>query len=154
MSDENTTTDKKKNIWKVILTVTFGVALVVLGMTEMFSTPSVNNVLVQTGANQATNGVLEMYPDSADMLEKAADVIDAAVLARKADPSTLAVLIHEQVESTVPGLPVDAVVSAVIDQLNTAYETSDTEEKYLTKVSYIVKGIRAAVAVSKSSPAS
>lgn len=154
MSDENTTTDKKKNIWKVILTVTFGVALVVLGMTEMFSTPSVNNVLVQTGANQATNGVLEMYPDSADMLEKAADVIDAAVLARKADPSTLAVLIHEQVESTVPGLPVDAVVSAVIDQLNTAYETSDTEEKYLTKVSYIVKGIRAAVAVSKSSLAS
>lgn len=154
MSDEKTTTDTKKTPWKAIIAIVFGVALVALGMTEVVGGSAVNNVFVQTGANQATAGVLEMYPDSADALGKAADVIDASVQARKADPTTLAVLIREQVETALPGVPVDAVVTAVIDQINAAYESSDTEEKYLTKVSYIVKGIRAAVAVSQSSPAS
>lgn len=144
MNEEPST--KKKLTWKTVLIVLIGAALVGIGMTDVFHNDAVSNVCVQTGAAQATTGIVDAYPASVPALQKVADTLDAAVMARTTSTHMLELLVTDAVarSEVASVLPVSGIVSAVVTQINAAYESSDTEDKFLQKLHLIAVGIRSA----------
>lgn len=135
------TPTKKKKSWIVIVV---GVVLLAIGGTSYFQSETINNMFVEIGANQVTAGVIEMQPGSRNAFLKAADVIDAAIEARKTDPTELAELIEEAVKPYTGKIDVSPVISTVINQINEAYKVGETEDKYIEKLKKVASGMRSA----------
>jgi hypothetical protein len=68
------------------------------------------------------------------------------VKARTTDPKELAAIVDDSLNALVPDLEADAIVQAVITQINNAHKVSATEELYHGKLKALVAGMKAACA--------
>lgn len=150
MSTTEETVEKKPSASKKgfsIAAVVIGLILLGLGMFSVFDSEELNNSMVEVGSAQVVQNIVHHYPDAADYASKAADVIDAAVCARTADPDSLAELIYQAAEAyQSPGIK--SLVVSLIRQINSAYTTSNTETIYLNKLTHLAKGIREGIATA------
>lgn len=141
--------ETKKSSWKSwVFGILAGVCLIVLGGAGIIKNESVNNALIQMGANQTAAGAIELNNDLAPVFVKIADTIDAAVEARHADPEKLSELINTSVQEYTD-IDVKPAVSAAVDYINQAYKASESEDVYAKKLTCLAAGFRAA-AISKS----
>ena len=98
--------------------------------------------LITDGSRQATDGILEMYPEAEPAISATAEILHAAVITRRADPELMRRTIEDQL--TVCGVPVKVItpiVNLVVVQLNNAYTKTETEENYLVHVQAIANGM-------------
>lgn len=152
MSDTNTTetttqTESKGSSIRNWIIIVIGVLFCAAGLFAWFGEDdTINNAIIEAGTTQSCVAFIEEYPDSKEYMQQVADAIEAAVEAREASPDKLTTIINEKLSDLVgKGIKVDAIVDAIILNINTAHKVSDTEEKYLDKVRYIVKGINASL---------
>lgn len=134
---------RKENKRAAIMGIVAGFLFMLLGVANIFE-EEINLVFIQTGAEQSMTGVISMYPDSQAYVQKVADALDAAIQARTTSPDALAEVVNTALDATVPDLEADAIVRAVVTQINNAHKVSDTEELYIKKLQALLTGIRAA----------
>lgn len=134
---------RKENKRAAIMGIIAGFLFMILGMVNIFE-EEINLVFIQTGAEQSMTGVISMYPDSQVYVQKVADALDAAIQARTTSPDALAEVVNTALDATVPDLEADAIVRAVVTQINNAHKVSETEELYIKKLQALLTGIRAA----------
>lgn len=138
--------EQKKSRTKTWIALVLGVAMVVLGSVAVIKDDMINSIMIELGAQQTAASTIEINPETAPVFSKAADVIDAAVQARHADPEKLAVMLNEALkEYAGTSVDVSGVIALIINKVNKEHEISKTEEEYLAKVSLIAKGFREAV---------
>ena len=144
MAGETTTKNKsKKKIW---ISLIVGVILLIAGGIGLSGNEEVNKALLKSGAEAAAVGIIEMHPDAVHAIDVAANAIDAAVQARTASPKLLVVLVQNAfITEGIDADYVEPIIQVVAEQVNTAYETSETELMYLEKATSIASGLRAAV---------
>ena len=135
---------RKNNKRATIIGVIAGFLFVILGMVNIFE-EEINLVFIQSGSEQSMTGIIEMYPDSQEYVQKVADAMDAAIKARTTSPDELAVLVNTALDAAVPDLEAGAIVRAVVTQINNAHKVSETEELYIKKLQALVEGMRASV---------
>ena len=139
---------KKRNTRISIASIVVGVVLLALGMFSVMDDENLNNSLIETGTAQAVLNLTEQYPDTTVYAEKVADVIDSAIQARNASTEHLSELIYTEIKDyTTPGLKL--LISAIITHINEAHKKSPTEDVYLEKLGFVVKGIREGITVKK-----
>lgn len=145
----STTTDSKPKsvVWNWI-TIILGLTILAAGMFSWFGEDEeMNNALIEAGIVQSTTSLVAEYPDAKPYLAKTADVLDAAVEARIADPKVLADLISDALsEASGTNVNVDAFVKVLIARINKAHEVSVTEEHFLDKVKLMSHGMRESLA--------
>lgn len=134
----------KTNKRNIIISAIIGFFLVLAGTLNLFDSEEANLAALQAGAEQSMTGVISMYPDSQAYVQKVADALDAAIQARTTSPDALAEVVNTALDATVPDLEADAIVRAVVTQINNAYKVSETEELYIKKLQALLTGIRAA----------
>lgn len=141
---------KKKSKGGSIAAMIIGIVLVVAGVFSFTNNAALNDALIEVGAGQTVLNVVEQYPQTKEWATICADVIDAAIAARESKPETLANMIYDAVgDYTVPGLK--SLVEAVVEQINSAYKASETEQEYIDKLKHLVTGIRDGVSASSAS---
>ncbi len=132
---------KKKSKGGSIAAMIIGIVLVVAGVFSFTNNEALNDALIEVGAGQTVMNVVEQYPQTKDWAVKCADIIDAAIAARQSKPEELSTLIYGAVQDyTVPGLK--NLIEALVNQINTAYKTSEKEQEYIDKLKHLVTGIR------------
>lgn len=138
--------EQKKSRTKTWIALVLGVAMVVLGSVAVIKDDLVNRILIELGAQQTAASTIEINPETAPVFSKAADVIEAAVQARHADPEKLAIILNEALkEYAGTTVDVSGIIILIIDKVNKEHEVSKTEEEYLDRVSLIAKGFKEAV---------
>lgn len=138
--------EQNKSRTKTWIALVLGVAMVVLGSVAVIKDDLVNRILIELGAQQTAASTIEINPETAPVFSKAADVIEAAVQARHADPEKLAIILNEALkEYAGTTVDVSGIIILIIDKVNKEYEVSKTEEEYLDRVSLIAKGFKEAV---------
>lgn len=138
--------EQKKSRTKTWIALVLGVAMVVLGSVAVIKDDLVNRILIELGAQQTAASTIEINPETAPVFSKAAEVIDAAVQARHADPEQLAIILNEALkEYAGTTVDVSGIIILIIDKVNKEHEVSKTEEEYLDRVSLIAKGFKEAV---------
>lgn len=138
--------EQKKSRTKTWIALVLGVAMVVLGSVAVIKDDLVNRILIELGAQQTAASTIEINPETAPVFSKAADVIEAAVQARHADPEKLAIILNEALkEYAGTTVDVSGIIILIIDKVNKEHEVSKTEEEYLDRVSLITKGFKEAV---------
>lgn len=98
--------------------------------------------LITDGSRQATDGILELYPEAEPAISATAEILHDAVITRRANPELMRRTIEDQL--TVGGVPVKVItpiVNLVVAQLNNAYAKTETEENYLVHVQAIANGM-------------
>jgi hypothetical protein len=141
--EENVTSDKKKRSTLNWIAIVAGLCMCIIGTFSLCNDPKVNDALTEAGAAQACTALIAEYPDSAVVLSRVADGLEAAVAARTTSPDALANVVSDAVsELTGQATNVDAFVKAIVGQFNAAHKASKTEEEYLRKVNMIIAGIR------------
>lgn len=98
--------------------------------------------LITDGSRQATDGILELYPEAEPAISATAEILHAAVITRRANPELMKRTLEDQL--TVCGVPVKVItpiVNLVVVQLNNAYAKTETEENYLVHVQAIANGM-------------
>lgn len=134
-------TPKKKLSGKSLAAIIVGGLLVLLGMFSFSNNTALNNALVSVGAGQSMLNICIEYPEIKPTALKLADVIDAAIAARTTSPDQLAEIISDATKDfATPGLK--DLVALIVNHLNTTYKTSKTEEEYIVKIQYFVRGLR------------
>ena len=134
---EQSKTKKVASISAIIV----GIMLLVAGIFSMTGNEELDNAFIQTGAEQAVSNVIAQYPEVEEYAERAAVIISAAVEGRSSNPEALADVLYDTVSQyTVPGAK--TIMVAIINQVNTAYAASETEEQYWKKLTILVQGIR------------
>jgi hypothetical protein len=136
---------RKENKRAAIMGIIAGFLFMILGVANIFE-EEINLVFIQTGADQSMTGLIDTYPGSGEYIARVADALDAAVKARTTDPKELAAIVDDSLNALVPDLEADAIVQAVITQINNAHKVSDTEELYHGKLKALVAGMKAACA--------
>lgn len=138
--------EQNKSRTKTWIALVLGVAMVVLGSVAVIKDDLVNRILIELGAQQTAASTIEINPETAPVFSKAADVIEAAVQARHADPEKLAIILNEALkEYAGTTVDVSGIIILIIDKVNKEHEVSKTEEEYLDRVSLIAKGFKEAV---------
>ena len=137
-------TRHKTNKRNIIISAIIGIILVLAGTLNLFDSEEANLAALQAGAEQSMTGIIQMYPDSQQYIQKVVDALDAAVQARTTSPDALAEVVNTALDATVPDLEADAIVRAVVTQINNAHKVSETEELYIKKLQALLTGIRAA----------
>lgn len=137
-------TRHKTNKRNIIISAIIGIILVLAGTLNLFDSEEANLAALQAGAEQSMTGIIQMYPDSQQYIQKVVDALDAAVQARTTSPDALAEVVNTALDATVPDLEADAIVRAVVTQINNAHKVSETEELYIKKLQALLAGIRAA----------
>lgn len=137
-------TRHKTNKRNFIISAIIGFLLVLAGTLNLFDSEEANLAALQAGAEQSMGGIIQMYPDSRQYVQKVADALDAAVQARTTSPDALAEVVNTALDATVPDLEAGAIVRAVVTQINNAYSMSETEEVYIKKLQVLLNGVRAA----------
>ena len=141
-------TRHKTNKRNIIISAIIGVLLMLAGTLNLFDSEEANLAALQAGAEQSMTGIIQMYPDSQQYVQRVADALDAAVQARTTSPDALAEVVNTALDATVPDLEAGAIVRAVVTQINNAYSMSDTEEAYIKKLQVLLNGVRAAAGSS------
>ena len=107
--------------------------------------------LITDGSRQATDGILELYPEAEPAISATAEILHAAVITRRANPELMKRTIEDQL--TVCGVPVKVIapiVNLVVAQLNNAYAKTETEENYLVHVQAIANGMADAAEIFRN----
>ena len=150
MSNTNTTeaTTQKESKGSSIrnwIIIVIGALFCAAGLFSWFGEDdTMNNAIIEAGTTQSCVAFIEEYPESKEHMQKVAESIEAAIEARETSPEKLAAIINEKLSDLVgKGIKVDAIVEAIVLKINTAHKVSDTENQYIEKVKYIVKGIKA-----------
>lgn len=123
------------------IAIVLGVVVCALGMMSVFQDDAVNNAMVETGAGQMAVSLISEYPESEKILNTAALTIQNAVQAREGDPQAICRMVQERLEAVGIGMNVTPIVSAVVNQINAAYEASANEEQFHDKLKLLARGI-------------
>lgn len=100
--------------------------------------------LITDGSRQATDGILELYPEAEPAISATAEILHAAVITRRANPELMQRTIEDQLTvCDVPVKVITPIVNLVVAQLNNAYAKTETEENYLVHVQAIANGMAA-----------
>lgn len=149
----DTTTDKNKQQeskcssiknWVVIV---IGLLFCAAGLFSWFGEDdTMNNAIIESGTTQSCVAFIEEYPESKTHLQGLADALTAAIEARTTSPDALANIINDKLSClSESGVDVSAVVNAIVLNINTAHQVSETEAQYIEKVKRIVQGINASI---------
>lgn len=137
------TTVKSRSIanWFVII---LGAIICAAGVFSWFSEDDeINIALIETGTAQTCCAFVREYPESKDALNNTAAAIEAAIEARQISPDKLASLVNNKLsELANQNIQISSVIVVIINKINNAYETSETEEQYIKKLNAIVAGIK------------
>lgn len=150
MDTETTqTTAKKANTTVTWLAIITGIIAVIVGSLDIIKDDTTNNALVDMGVSMAVSNILVEYPDTAPVMFKVSQAIDAAILARNGNTNDLITGLKVELnkitdESTATSATV--VITRILTMVNEAHEKTQTEEDCIKKLQVINEAIKIALA--------
>lgn len=139
---------KRKTVtWTILIS---SLVLMCCGLFGVFNKEELNGDAVRLGARQAAILTLQEQPNAEKAILYSADLLDAAIAARQAQPEELSALLNDGLQAyTGAGIDVSPLVELIVSQANSAFQHAAEESIYLSRLSQLAKGLRQAVSYTQ-----
>ena len=132
-------TKSKKWNWVTIL---IGLLICMAGVFSFSDDKTVNDAMTEAGASQIASAIASEGPSSASAVLSAAEILEGVVKARVGDPRDISEIMQKKLAEMEVSFDFRPILSAVMNQINSAHAKSETEEQFLHKVELIARGLK------------